>query len=183
MDELVSTAYNIGFTKAVFINGLKIECEPRLRAYCTPERCPNHGQNWVCPPGCGSIEDCADKAKRFQSGILLQSVTGLKPPVDDDVYKSLNRLHNMKLRKFTESIKNKYSEMLTLTTGGCTFCSPCKYPAPCAKPNVRMNSLSAYGIDVAKLCETAEVEYSFRPDMVYYTALVLVKISDEVESK
>ena len=38
-----------------------------------------------------------------------------------------------------------------------------------------MNSLSAYGIDVGKLCEAAGLEYSFKPDMVYYIALVLMK--------
>ncbi|MDR0469662.1 MAG: hypothetical protein LBH09_06775 [Peptococcaceae bacterium] len=39
---------------------------------------------------------------------------------------------------------------------------------------MRMKSLSAYGSDVGKLCEKARLEYSFRPDRVYYVALVLI---------
>ena len=54
------------------------------------------------------------------------------------------------------------------------FMEKCAYPEPCVKPDVRMNSLSAYGIDVGKLSKLAGLEYSFRSDMVYYTALVLI---------
>ena len=45
--DIVNEAISIGFTKAVWLDGLRIECEARLRAYCNPEGCPNHGNNWV----------------------------------------------------------------------------------------------------------------------------------------
>jgi len=168
----VNKALSMGFTNAVWLNGLNLECESRLRAYCNPEGCPNHGNNWVCPPGCGSLDECAEKINGFDSGILLQSVSELDPLFKD--YQRLNREHNLRLREFIE-MSYKGRDILALTSGGCVFCDICAYPGTCVKPGIRMNSLSAYGIDVGKLCEKARLEYSFRPDRVYFIALVLMK--------
>ena len=172
MNNMVQKALNSGFTSAVCIDGLKLQCEERLRAYCNPESCPNHGSNWVCPPSCGSLADCANKVAEFNKGILLQSVSIIDRSVPN--YKELNREHNFRLREFLEKHCTDM-DVLTLTSGGCVLCDVCVYPKLCVKPDIRMNSLSAYGIDVGKLCEIAGFEYSFRPDKVYYVALVLMK--------
>ena len=157
------------------LNSLTIECRPELRAYCNPAQCPKHGQNWVCPPGCGTLEECRDKAKDFHEGILLQSITRLDPPVEPAVYTELNREHNLRFRKFIESIKPGFERILPLTSGGCIFCEQCSYPEPCIKPDVKMESLSAFGIDVGGLCAMAGLPYSFSDDIVYMTALLLFK--------
>ena len=174
-NETITAALSIGFTSAKGLADLKLECEPRLRALCNPEDCPNHGNNWVCPPGCGSLEECSEKISKFDKGILLQSVSVLEPNPKIEDYRILNREHNLRLQAFLEEYCGEFEEVLALTSGGCIFCDTCTFPKPCIKPNLRMNSLSAYGIDVGKLCGMAGFEYSFRPDMVYYIALVLVK--------
>ena len=170
--DYVKNALSVGFSQAVWLDDLHIECEARLREYCNPAGCTGYGNNWVCPPGCGSLEECAAKVSGYNSGVLLQSVSEIDPSNQD--YMRLNRKHNLRLREFIEVFCN-YAGILALTSGGCIFCNVCAYPEPCVLPNVRMNSLSAYGIDVGKLCETAGLEYSFRPDKVYYIALVLMK--------
>ena len=171
-NDLLGDALSIGFTNAVWLHGLALECEPRLREYCNPKSCPNHGNNWVCPPGCGSLEECAEKVAGFDKGLLLQSVSELAQADND--YKGLNRAHNIRLRELIEKHNDGRIKILALTSGGCVLCDDCAYPAPCAKPDARMNSLSAFGIDVAKLCDMAGLEFSFRPDRVYYTALILI---------
>ena len=169
---LLDTALAVGFSRATHLPGLKLECEPRLRAYCNPEGCPKHGNNWVCPPGCGSLEECAEKAARFDKGILLQSVTATAPDTSPEEYSRLSREHNLRLREFIEAAG--LNDILALTTGGCILCEKCSYPEPCLKPDIRMNSLSAYGIDAGKLCERAGWDYSFRPDKLFLTALVMI---------
>ncbi|MCL1805957.1 MAG: DUF2284 domain-containing protein [Clostridiales bacterium] len=171
MDELVRFALSTGFTHAVLLDDLTLECEERLREYCNPKGCRNHGNNWVCPPGCGTLAECAEKVSAFHRGILLQSVSVLKPLFTD--YRGLNRKHNLRLREFIEKYCAGQMDVFTLTSGGCIFCDTCTYPEPCVKPDIRMNSLSAYGIDVGKLCEKAGLEYAFQPDRVYYVALTL----------
>ena len=172
MNDLADKAVSVGFSFAALMEDLSIECEPRLRAYCNPDGCPNHGSNWVCPPGCGSLTECADKVKGYNRGILLQSVSETGP--DFTNFKELNRTHNLRLREFIEDHCSDM-DILALTSGGCIFCDVCVYPEPCVKPEKRMNSLSAYGVDAGKLCGKAGLEYSFRPDKVYFVALVLCK--------
>ena len=171
-NDFVDNALSSGFTNAAWLDNLNIECEARLREYCNPKGCPRHGNNWVCPPGSGSLEECAEKVSRFDKGLLLQSVSEIDTTAVD--YAVLNREHNLRLRCFLEEYCDGM-DVLPLTSGGCIFCDVCAYPAPCNRPDLRMNSLSAYGIDVGKLCELAGLEYSFSRDRVYYVALILVK--------
>lgn len=171
-EDMVRKALGCGFSDAVWLDALTLECEQRLRDYCNPADCPNHGNNWVCPPGCGSLQECAAKVSGFHQGILLRSVTAFGDEKKD--YKGLNRAHNLRLRSFIEQECDGREAILALTSGGCVFCEACAYPEPCVKPEIRMNSLSAYGIDVGKLCEEAGLPYSFQPDWVYYVALVLM---------
>jgi len=175
MEKYLDKAKTLGFSKAVSLPGIKVECKPELRAYCNPEQCAKHGQNWVCPPACGTLEECREKAEEFSEGILLQSVTELDPPTEPEVFSRLNREHNLRFREYIETVKPDFAKILPLTTGGCVFCEQCSYPEPCVKPDVKMESLSAFGIDVGKLCETAGLPYSFSPDVLYYTALLLLR--------
>ena len=175
MDEYVKRAMDLGFSRAVFLSGISIECKPVLRAYCNPEQCTEHGKSWVCPPGCGTLEECAERVNGFREGILLQSITRLNPPTELAEYKRLNREHNIRFRDFIEIVKRDFPDILPLATGGCVFCKDCCYPEPCIRPDVKMESLSAFGIDVGNLCESAGLPFSFRDDMVYYTALLLIK--------
>lgn len=177
MEEYLEKAKALGFSKAVYLSGFSAECKQDLRAYCNPGQCPNHGLNWVCPPACGTLDDCREKAQGFCEGILLQSVNELNPPVDLEVYRKLNREHNFRFKEFIEIVKPEFAKVLPLATGGCVFCEQCSYPDPCIKPDVKMESLSAFGIDVGKLCESAGLPYAFSPDIVYYTALLLLKYS------
>lgn len=172
--ELMQEAFNIGFTQAVFLNDLSLVCKTELRAHCNPQECPNYGHNWVCPPGSGTLEECRAKAGQFQKGILVQSVSELTLPVKMETYKILNTEHNLRFGKLVEKAESAVSRLLPLTSGGCVFCDKCSYPNPCKKPEVKMESLSAYGIDVGELCERAGIPYSFRADRVYLTALLLI---------
>ncbi|MDR1892604.1 MAG: DUF2284 domain-containing protein [Oscillospiraceae bacterium] len=175
MPDYLNTAKSLGFSQVKIIRNISIECKPELRAYCNPQGCPNHGQNWVCPPGCGTLEECREKVQGFENGILLQSITELNPPTAPEAYKALNRAHNFRFKAFIEAVKPDALKILPLTSGGCVFCEQCSYPVPCVKPDVKMESLSAFGIDVGKLCEQAGLAYSFSNDIVYFTALLLWK--------
>ena len=175
IEEYLKKARALGFSKAVFMEDLAIECKPELRAYCNPQQCPKHGQNWVCPPGCGTLDECEEKARRFFKGLLLQSITKLDPPAAPETYTQLNREHNLRFKEFVEYVKPGVARLLPLTNGGCVFCEECAYPEPCIKPDLKMESLSAFGIDVGGLCEGAGLPYSFNPEIVYYTALLLLE--------
>ena len=174
-NALIQYALNAGFTKAIFSDELSLVCRDDLRAFCSPASCHSYGHSWVCPPGCGTLQECRQKTAGFSKGLLLQSVTELMPPTAPETFQFLNLQHNLRLRSLIEGLAPAPEETLVLTTGGCVFCDSCSYPEPCRRPDVKMESLSAFGIDVADLCQSAGLPYSFRKDRVYFTAVLMIK--------
>jgi len=82
--------------------------------------------------------------------------------------------HNQKLMKLAGLLKSDGHPCLALSTGGCILCDDCSFPAgPCLKPEERMHSLSAAGVDVEKLCRKAGLDFSFGGDSIYYTACLV----------
>ncbi|NLJ77423.1 MAG: DUF2284 domain-containing protein [Peptococcaceae bacterium] len=176
-ERYIVAALKLGFSHAVFLPGLKLCCRPEIRKYCNWEQCQNYGTTWVCPPGCGSIEECQERVLGYRAGIVVQTV-GKIPPHDGKWEKlcSLRQEHNSRLHALADRIRAEGCVVLPLTTGGCTACESCTFPKrPCRKPERRMHALSAYGINVGDLCKQAGLEYSFTEDIVYYTACLLLK--------
>lgn len=80
-ERYIVAALELGFSRAVFLPGLKLCCRPEIRMYCNPEQCQNYGTTWVCPPGCGSIEECQERVLGYRGGIVVQTVS--KIPLND----------------------------------------------------------------------------------------------------
>ncbi|NPV26082.1 MAG: DUF2284 domain-containing protein [Firmicutes bacterium] len=178
MDELTkytATALALGFTAAVPFNCSIMECKPEIRALCTPQKCQNYGKSWVCPPGCGDLEMCAEQISRFKRGILLQSKSILEDSSDHELMVQLVERHNQRLEEFCAFIRSEHSDVLLLSTGGCGLCECCTYPdASCRKPEERKGSLSAFGIDVGELCKRAGLDYTFVSGTLILVGCVLI---------
>ena len=173
MRGVVEQAGHLGFTDAIMLTDLVLTCRPELRASCSREHCPTWGRNWVCPPGSGPLESCQERVAAFHDGILLRSTTALTPPTSPQRYGELQRAHNLRLRELIAFTQPQVGALLALSTGGCLVCDECSYPAPCLHPDVKMESLSAFGIDVGALCTNAGLPFSFSDDQVAYVAVLL----------
>ena len=110
----------------------------------------------------------------FDRGFLLQSISKVKAPLVVERFQAINEEHNFRFKDFVEFVKEDFIKILPLTSGGCVFCEQCSYPEACVKPDLKMESLSAFGIDVGELCRMAGLDYSFREDLVYFTAQLLI---------
>lgn len=175
--KYIDDAFHLGFSHAVVLEDLELQCDDALRAYCNPQQCPNYGTTWVCPPGCGSIEDCQMRVAGYKTGIVLQTVS--KVPVYFGKWRTLHwleREHNTRLLQLADRVRRDGYSTLPLTTGGCIVCDPCTFPKrACREPGRRMHSLSAYGINVGELCKKAGLDFAFEKGIVYYTACLMVR--------
>jgi len=178
-DNYIRAASALGFTHAVSIADFALKCEAEIRAYCNAEQCRNYASTWVCPPGCGTVEECQSHASNYRAGIVLQTVGDIPPIGKETTLRGLQKKHNANVLKLADMARSEGIDVLPLTTGGCPVCKSCTFPnEPCRDPERRMHSLSAYGINVGNLCKTAELEYSFRNDKVYFTAYLGFNISE-----
>ena len=66
--EYIKAGLRVGFTGVSPIDCTGLQCEANLRAGCNKEQCPAFGTNWVCPPGSGTLEECAQRVATCKVG-------------------------------------------------------------------------------------------------------------------
>ncbi|MDD6189528.1 MAG: DUF2284 domain-containing protein [Clostridiales bacterium] len=172
--DYIQAAKNLGFADAVIVSTNLIACDEDIRALCVPDKCGNYGSGWICPPGCGSIEACRDVVAGYKSAIILQSVRENVDMSSGEEMLKITKEHNAMAMKLFKKIREEQGNAYLLTTGGCDLCEKCTFPdEPCRIPDKSRGSLSAFGINVSKLCEKAGMEFSFTPGILRMMACVL----------
>ena len=71
-----------GFEEAGALNVEALEFLPEVRQMCAADRCRSFNRNWSCPPGCGTLEEIAERVKPYTRGILVQSIGQLEDEFD-----------------------------------------------------------------------------------------------------
>lgn len=174
-DTYSNAATELGFTAVAPIDSSVIVCRPEIRVQCTPEKCKNYASNWICPPGCGDLGQCAKIVSEYEKAILLQETHALPEETDLLQMAGLALEHNQRTDKLTKMIRREYPKAFLLTTGGCNLCDTCTYPGkPCRYPQKQRGSLSAFGVNVNELCEKAGLTYCFVKGKVTFVSCILI---------
>ena len=168
----IEYAMSLGFAEAVeFSADLLIPYE-RIRALCTPDKCPNYGVSWHCPPYCGTLEALGNNLRNYSRAWLLTSRYAMPCGVTPQETQRLSMVHTDRLMKFASDDP----DALLLTVGGCHRCEKCTCPdAPCRFPLPHVGSVSAHGIDVTELCRKLNIPFAFEPGKVVFVGLMLEK--------
>jgi|GEM_PF-460828 len=175
LDAYIAQARALGFSQVVEIPADSLVCQLEIRKLCNPDACPFYATSWICPPGCGELSELAAGLKSYRRALLLEYVTENVDTSDIDRMRELDRAHCDLILKIMETVRVTYPDALALTTGHCNRCAHCTYPdAPCRRPNEKQGALSAYGIGVKELCDTAGIPFSFAPDKLYSMGVILV---------
>ena len=61
-------ALEFGFDHAGMVRAQDLECLPEVRDMCAADRCRAFGTRWTCPPGCGTLAECAARLKEYEIG-------------------------------------------------------------------------------------------------------------------
>ena len=64
-----------------FTSPSQLEFSPRVRWICEHE-CGQYGQSWACPPGVGTVEDCQAHCMRYQTCLVIATITEVT--IDED---------------------------------------------------------------------------------------------------
>lgn len=172
-EDWIHIAEEIGFSHAGWLDPGTLKTEQWVRDTCASDKCHAYGHNWTCPPECGTLEECEARMRRYEHGILLQTVGTLSRRIDSEAYKRTEQKHLESFRKFTERIREKYPEALCLGAGGCRVCVKCAYPEPCRFPQRACSSMEAYGLFVTQVCRDNHMDYYYGEQTITYTACVL----------
>jgi len=175
-DELVNEAKETGFSQAGELNISALVFMPEVRDMCTVDRCHQFGKNWRCPPGCGSIEEAAERAAQYSYGLLVQTIGKMDDDFDYDTIKATSDKHKKNFSDLVRKLKERYSDILPMGAGTCDLCEKCTYPdAPCRFPDRSISSMEAYGLWVSKVCELSGVPYYNGKATITFTSCYLLK--------
>ena len=173
MIDWVEKAKEAGFDAAAMMNPKILEAREDVRGMCAVDKCGAYNRNWTCPPACGTIEECQQKMRVYDNGILLQSIGHMRKAIDSRCYRETERRHMEALYAFAEEIRKVYPNALCLGAGGCRVCKQCAYPEPCRFPEKAMSSMEGYGLFVTQVCRDTGVPYHYGEKTIAYTACVL----------
>ena len=168
-------ARELGFDHVAMIGVDEVVTSPELALSCNPRSCRKYASCWTCPPGVGTYNNILSDITSRNAGVLVQTVRdGVDHYEDWGLIEEAQVLHNTRLDKLADAMRAELADVIEFSTGGCDLCSPCSYPdAPCIKPGLRRESLSAHGVAVGATCERAGLDYSFETGCVRFVGMIL----------
>lgn len=151
--------------------------EERIRAFCLENKCGNYGNNYMCPPHVGSLEEIEIKVKKFRRGVLLQYVKFLDVKGDAEGVRQTKIDFHHKILRIEESLRLQgISEIWGMMGGNCELCDTCgaKMGKPCVYPDQARTSLEAIGVDVLALLDRLGLDSQFHADKITWTGCMII---------
>lgn len=171
-------AFESGFLLSGELDVKSLRFLPEVRDMCSSDKCRNYGRCWTCPPHCGTLSESAEKASRYNSGIIVQTTAEMEDDFDIDAISKADRLHRANFSRFTDKIREVENDILPMGAGGCRICEKCTCPdSPCRFPEKAIISMEAYGLLVCDTCRMSGMKYSYGPHTVTFTSCVLYIIT------
>jgi predicted metal-binding protein len=173
---LIAAAIEAGFTHSAPLKTETLRFLPEVREMCNSERCRHYNANWMCPPACGTLDECAARAIGFEEGIIVQSVGDVEDSFDIEAMQRIEQEYKRRFQNLARVLRAAFPHVLSLGAGSCNLCETCSYPsAPCRFPDQALSSMEANGLWVSDVCEKNGVPYNYGPKRMAFTSCVLVK--------
>ena len=143
---------------------------------CASDSCHKYNKCWSCPPGCGTLEECEQRVRKYKLGILVQTVGQLEDSMDGEGMMRTEATHKASFYSLEKDLRKFYPNMLPMGAGCCTKCKTCTCPeAPCRFPDQAFSSMEAYGMLVMQVCQANHLDYYYGPGKIAYTSCYLLK--------
>jgi predicted metal-binding protein len=154
------------------VDTVKVRVEARQG--CEVNKCGHYGKSWSCPPGCGTLEDCDAKLRKYKRGLLLQSTGQMEDSFDYEAIEGTSRLHGERFDRFRNRLQEGYPGVF-LIGGVCRRCQSCGYPdTPCRFPDRISYTMEGLGMIVSEVCADNNLPYYYGPNTITFIGAVLL---------
>ena len=175
-EALKQMALECGFSHVGDLNADLIVLRPEVRSACAENKCQAYGKNWVCPPACGTLEECGERIHKYKKGLIVQTTGELEDSFDLEGMEELAENHSKAFDRFADLLREQYPDALVLGDGACKRCKSCTYPdEPCRFPARQSSAMEAYGMVVSEVCKQNDIPYYYGPGTLTYVGCVLVE--------
>ncbi len=178
--ELCRRVLELGATGASPISLLGVEPDPQFRDLCALNYCGRYAKSWTCPPGCGTLEECAGRLKAYRQAVVVQMIHPLEDSLDVEGMTEGQKAFDRLMQRIQKAVKEARPDALLLGAGSCSLCQACTYPdEPCRYPELAIPSVESFGLDVQALTEKAGLPCSWSGPRVYYCGLICLRGEQE----
>ena len=175
-ETLPADAVAMGFSHAGYAKIETLKTMEEVRDMCAVDKCNAYDRTWTCPPGCGSVPECQERMRQYDWGLLVQTTAVLEDSMDYEGMMEGARLQKENSEKLHAILRDKYKDVLALTTASCDICGKCTYPdEPCRFPDRATAAMEGYGLLVSQVCKDNGLDYYYGNNTVTYTALFLIR--------
>ena len=175
-EQLSALAREAGFSAWADLDVSTIELKTEVRDMCAVNSCGQYGKRWSCPPGCGTLEECAQRLKNFDRGILVQTYGDIEDGFDFEAMMEIEAEHKEHFLEMYDALRKSGAQVLAIGAGCCTQCAKCTYPEePCRFPEKMISSMEAYGMLVLEVCKANGLQYYYGPNKMAYTSCFLIQ--------
>ena len=173
---LIKYAKQTGIDTCVEFSPELLVPEARIRDFCLENKCGNYGNNYMCPPYVGSLEEITDRFTMFRYGVLLQYSQLMDVENDEEGVKNAKITFHNKILRLEEFLRSERIEPVWGMIGGsCRLCEVCqaKIDKPCPFPDRARASLESLGVDVLALLDRLGLDSRFHHDRIIWTGCLL----------
>ncbi|AEF83706.1 conserved hypothetical protein [Treponema primitia ZAS-2] len=176
LEKIKEIALDCGFSHTGILNVDTIKVRTEVRDACAVNKCGIYNKKWSCPPGCGTLDECEARIRKFKWGILVQTTGILEDSLDYETMEQTGKDHGQHMQAFAEKIRKLYPSSMVMGSGGCRICETCAFPdEPCRFPQEMNSSMEAYGLLVSDVCQDNKLPYYYGNGTLTYTGCVLLE--------
>ena len=157
----------------VFVDPKGIEYSQRVRWICQQE-CPMYGKTWACPPGVGTVEQCAAKCQSYKNCLMIGTITELGDLYNMQAALATRPEHEAITGAVQKMFREQGIEPYILSTEACAVCQRCAIldGQPCRYPERMHPCVESHGINIVPTLEENGLEFQYGENVVTWYSLL-----------
>lgn len=174
-ERLIAQVSELPLLQYEFISTQDLTFSERIRYICRTE-CPMYGKSWACPPAVGDVETCRERCLRFDSALLISTITEVSDIANIEETLATRGPHEEITRRVHALVREQAEETMVLSTEACAHCEHCTYPdAPCRFPERMYPCVESHGIVVTALAEKYGIDFIAEGNLVTWFSLIFYR--------
>lgn len=156
-----------------FIDPKGLEFSERIRWICEHE-CPMYGKSWACPPGVGSVGECANKCLGYHNCLMIGTITEAEDIADIEQTLRTRPEHEAITNHVRQLLRQQGVEPYILSTEACAVCEHCAIEEglPCRMPERMHPCVESHGINLIPTLEENGLEFQYGGNIITWYSLL-----------
>lgn len=156
-----------------FLDPKTLEFADRIRWICEHE-CPMYGKTWACPPGVGSVSECARKCRSYVNCLMISTIAEVEDISSIEQTLATRPEHEAITNQVRELMRQQGTEPYVLSTEACALCDRCAYldGLPCRYPEKMHPCVESHGINLLGLLEELGLNFQYGENVVTWFSLL-----------